>query len=130
MAAPAPQSSTTRPRRLVVKLTSGAEAPERANQALTVAATAAASGFDVSLWLTGEASWLGTTSATSYDLAHSADPLELLDAVAAAGTVTVCSQCAVRRGIESSGLRAGVRIVGAAVFVEEVTEPDVRALVY
>ena len=113
-----------------MKLTSGADAPERANQGLTVAATGAASGLDVSLWLTGEASWLGTASATSYELEHSADPLELLDAVLAAGTVTVCSQCAVRRGIDTAALREGVRIVGAAVFVDEATTPETTALVY
>ena len=45
-------------RTLVVKLTSGADAPERCAQAFTVAATAVASGVEVSLWLTGEASWL------------------------------------------------------------------------
>ena len=45
-------------RRLVVKVTAGAEAPERLSQAVTVAATAVASGVPVSLWLTGEASWL------------------------------------------------------------------------
>ena len=34
------------PRTLVVKLTSGVEAPERLSQAFTVAATAVASGVD------------------------------------------------------------------------------------
>jgi predicted peroxiredoxin len=42
-------------RRLVVKATAGADAPERCAQAFTVAAVAAASGPEVSLWLTGEA---------------------------------------------------------------------------
>ena len=44
-------------RRLVVKVTCGAEDPERCNQAFTVAATAVAAGADVGLWLTGEAAW-------------------------------------------------------------------------
>ena len=44
-------------RTLVVKVTCGAEDPERCNQAFTVAAAAVASGADVSLWLTGEAAW-------------------------------------------------------------------------
>ena len=44
-------------RSLVVKVTCGSDAPERCAQAFTVAATAVASGADVSLWLTGEASW-------------------------------------------------------------------------
>ena len=44
-------------RALVVKVTCGAEEPERCNQAFTVSAAAVASGADVSLWLTGEAAW-------------------------------------------------------------------------
>ena len=47
----------TRP--LVVKVTCGAEDPERCNQGFTVAATAVAAGAEVSLWLTGEAAWFG-----------------------------------------------------------------------
>ena len=45
-------------RSLVVKVTCGADDPERCNQAFTVAAAAAVSGVPVSLWLTGEAAWL------------------------------------------------------------------------
>ena len=41
--------------RLLLKVTCAAEAPERANQAFTVAAAACAAGAGVSLWLTGEA---------------------------------------------------------------------------
>jgi predicted peroxiredoxin len=44
--------------------------------------------------------------------------------------VTVCTQCAVRRGIGEDDLLAGVRIAGAAVFAEEILQPDVQALVY
>ena len=39
---------------LVVKVTCGTEALERLNQGFTVAATALASGVEVSLWLTGD----------------------------------------------------------------------------
>ena len=46
-------------RALVVKVTCGAEEPERCNQGFTVAATALAAGAEVSLWLTGEAAWFG-----------------------------------------------------------------------
>ena len=42
-------------RSLVVKVTAGADAPERCAQAFTVAATAVAAGAEVSLWLTGDA---------------------------------------------------------------------------
>ena len=44
-------------RSLVVKVTAGKDDQERCNQAFTVAATAVASGLQVSLWLTGEAAW-------------------------------------------------------------------------
>ncbi|HET8766680.1 MAG TPA: DsrE family protein, partial [Pedococcus sp.] len=84
--------------RLVVKVTSGVEALERLNQAFTVAATAAASGVDVSLWLTGEASWLAVPGrAEQVTLPYAAELAELRDAVLAAGTLTVCGQCAARR---------------------------------
>ncbi|HET7196977.1 MAG TPA: DsrE family protein [Nocardioides sp.] len=48
----------------------------------------------------------------------------------AGGQVTVCSQCAARRGIGEDDVIDGVRIAGAAVFAEEVLRPDVQALVY
>ena len=44
-------------RDLVVKVTCGADDPERANQAFVVASAAVASGARVSLWLAGEAAW-------------------------------------------------------------------------
>ena len=44
-------------RTLVVKVTCGTDDAERCNQGFTVAATAAASGVPVSVWLTGEAAW-------------------------------------------------------------------------
>ena len=46
-------------RPLVVKVTCGAEDAERLNQGFTVAAMAVSAGAEVSLWLTGEASWFG-----------------------------------------------------------------------
>jgi predicted peroxiredoxin len=44
-------------RSLLIKITCGVEAPERANQAWTVAAMGVAAGASVSVWLTGEAVW-------------------------------------------------------------------------
>jgi predicted peroxiredoxin len=44
--------------------------------------------------------------------------------------VTVCSQCAQRRGITEADLLPGVRIAGASAFVEESLAPDAQALVY
>jgi predicted peroxiredoxin len=51
-------------------------------------------------------------------------------AVLTSGTITVCSQCAARRGIVAGDLREGVTIAGAAVFAEQVLGDGVQALVY
>lgn len=118
-------------RSLVVKATAGADAPERCAQAFTVAATAAASGVNVSLWLTGESSWYALPGrAAEFELPQSAPLTDLLDAVLAAGRVTLCTQCAARRGITADDVLSGVRIAGAAVFVEESLAGDTQALVY
>jgi predicted peroxiredoxin len=118
-------------RRLVVKVTAGAESAERCAQAFTVAASALAAGAEVSLWLTGEATWLAVPgSAEAFELPHSAPLSELRDAVIAGGQLTVCTQCAARRDIGAADLMAGVRIAGAAVFVEEALADDAQALVY
>jgi predicted peroxiredoxin len=119
----------TRP--LVVKVTCGADEAERCNQGFTVATTAVAAGADVSLWLTGEAAWFGVPGRAEQFSLPLATPLsELLSAVLAAGRVTVCAQCAARRSITQDDLLPGVRIAGAAVFAEEVLQPDAQALVY
>lgn len=116
-------------RTLVVKATAGAEAPERCAQAFTVSATAVASGVPVSLWLTGEASWFATPGHT-VELAHSAPLTDLRDAVLAGGTLTLCTQCAARRGIGEADVLPGVRLAGAAVFVAEAMAEGAQALVY
>ncbi|MDX6358934.1 MAG: hypothetical protein QOH37_1988 [Nocardioidaceae bacterium] len=119
------------PRSLVVKVTCGAEAPERCSQGFTVAATALAAGAPVSLWLTGEAAWFGVPGrAEAFELAHAPALADLLTAIVNGGEVTVCSQCAVRRGIGESDLIEGVRLAGAPSYVEEVLAADVQALVY
>jgi len=118
-------------RSLVVKVTAGTDAPERCAQAFTVAATAVAAGVPVSLWLTGESAWFALPGqAEKFELPHSAPLPDLLAAVLSAGTVTVCTQCAVRRGIAPEDTLPGIRIAGAAVFVEEILADDVQALVY
>jgi predicted peroxiredoxin len=118
-------------RRLVVKATAGADAPERCAQAFTVAATAVAAGAEVSLWLTGESTWYALPGqAAGFELPHSAPLPDLLDAVLAGGRVTVCTQCAARRGITGPDLLTGVSIAGAAGFVEEVLADGAQALVY
>jgi predicted peroxiredoxin len=118
-------------RSLVVKVTAGADAPERCSQAFTVAATAAASGIAVSLWLTGESSWFALPGrAADFDLRHAAPLPDLIDAVLAGGTVTLCTQCAARRGIGETDVLPGVRIAGAATFVAEALADGAQALVY
>ncbi len=114
-----------------MKTTSGTERPEATNQAFTVAAAAVAAGADVSLWLTGESAWFALPGRAAELVLEHATPLpELLDLLVAEGRVTVCTQCAARRGITADDVLPGVRIAGAAVFVEESLRPDVQALVY
>lgn len=120
-------------RALVVKCTVGAEENvERCAQAFTVAATALAAGASVSLWLTGDATWLAVPGrAEAVELPYSAPFAELRDAVLAGGRMTVCTQCAARRGLsEDDDLVPGARIAGSASFVEEVLADGVQALVY
>lgn len=118
-------------RNLVVKVTAGTDAPERCSQAFTVASTAVASGAQVSLWLTGESAWFALPGrASEFELPHAAPLPGLLETLLAAGTVTLCTQCAARRGIEQDDVLPGVRIAGAATFAEEVLADDVQALVY
>lgn len=116
--------------RLVVKCTWGVERAETLFQAFTVAATAAMSGAEVSLWLTGDAVWHAVAASDDVELAYSPPLSELRDAVLASGTLTVCAQCALRRGIADSDLVDGARIAGAATFVEESLDPSATALVY
>src|SRR5918998_3628927 len=107
-------------RTLVVKVTPGADAPERCSQAFTVATTALAAGVDVSLWLTGESAWFALPGrAAEFELPHAAPLPDLLDSVLAAGRVTLCTQCAARREITEQDVIKGVRIAGAQVFVQE-----------
>ena len=115
----------------MVKATAGEDAPERCSQAFTVAAVGVASGVPVSLWLTGESAWFALPGrAERFELPESAPLAGLLEAVLAAGTVTLCTQCAARRRITADDVLPGVRIAGAQVFVEEILAPDTQALVY
>ena len=122
---------TTMARLLVVKATAGADAPERCSQAFTVASTAAASGVDVSFWLTGESTWFALPGrAAGFELPHAAPLPDLLDLLLANGRVTACTQCAARREIGPEDVLPGIRIAGAAVFVEEIMSDGAQALVY
>ncbi|WP_205857086.1 DsrE family protein, partial [Phytoactinopolyspora endophytica] len=93
---------------LVVKVTAGADAPERCSQAFTVATTALANGATVSLWLTGESAWFALPGrAAEFELPHAAPLPDLLDALLAGGSVTLCTQCAARREIGSDDIIPG-----------------------
>lgn len=129
--APGAPAPTTVPRSLVVKTTAGLERPEATNQAFTVAAAAVAAGAEVSVWLTGESAWFGLPGrAAELELEHAAPLPDLVATILEAGTLTVCTQCAARRGITEDDVLPGVRIAGAAVFVEESLRPGAQALVY
>ena len=118
-------------RLLVVKATAGADAPERCSQAFTVASTAVASGVDVSFWMTGESTWFALPArAAEFELPHAAPLPDLLAILLDSGRVTACTQCAARRGITPDDVLPGIRIAGAAVFVEEIMCDGAQALVY
>lgn len=118
-------------RPLVVKVTAGAEEPERCSQGFTVAAAAVSAGAQVSLWLTGEAVWLATPGrAETFELLLAAPLESLLEQLLTSGSVTVCTQCAARRSLGPANFVEGVRISGAASYVEEILRPDAQAVVY
>jgi len=100
-------------------------------QAMTVAATAVAAGVSVSVWLTGESTWLVVPGQVpDISLAHAAPVEDLVATVLAGGRLTVCTQCAARRDLGADDLLPGVRIAGAQTFVEEALADDVQALIY
>ena len=118
-------------RSMVVKVTVGDADPERCNQAFTIAAAAVAAGVPVSLWLTGEAAWFAVPGrAETFSLPHATPLAQLMDVVRANGQVTLCSQCAARRDLGEGDVLDGIRIAGAAVFVEESLADGAQALVY
>lgn len=118
-------------RSLLIKCTTGVEDPERVNQAFTVAATALAAGARVSLWLTGEATWLATPGAAEGFALDGAAPLaDSRDLILAEGRLVVCTQCAARRSLTERSLLPGAVLAGSASFVEEALAEGVQALVY
>lgn len=114
-----------------MKVTCGTDDPERSNQGLTVASAGVAAGVRVSLWLTGEAAWFATPGgAPDLGLPHATPAADLVEIVRAAGQVTLCTQCAAKRDLGEGDVLPGVRIAGAAVFVEEALTDGTQALVY
>jgi len=102
------------------------------SQALTVCSAAVAAGVQVSLWLTGDSVLLAVPGrvADLPVLPHAAPFSDLFESVRTLGAVTVCTQCAMRRGLTQDDLISGVRIAGATAFVEECLGEGVQALVY
>jgi predicted peroxiredoxin len=124
-------STETPPRALLIKITCGAEAPERANQAWTVAAMGIAAGAPVAVWLTGEAVWFAVPGRQpDLELPYATPVAELIETVRLGGTITVCTQCAARRELVVDDLVESATIQGAASFVEAALADNVQALVY
>ena len=118
-------------RSLLIKITCGAEAAERANQAWTVAAMGVAAGASVSVWLTGEAVWFAVPGRQpDLELSYATPVNELIETVRLGGAITVCTQCAARRELVVEDLIQPATIQGAATFVEAALADNVQALVY
>ena len=118
-------------RALLIKITCGAEAAERANQAWTVAAMGVTAGASVSVWLTGEAVWFAVPGRQpDLELPYATPVVELIEAVRLGGSITVCTQCAARRELVVQDLVESATIQGAASFVEAALAGNVQALVY
>ena len=124
-------STEIAPRSMIVKLTCGAEAAERANQAWTVAAAAVTAGAIVTVWLTGEGVWFAVPGRQP-DLAlpYATPAVDLVDTVRGAGRIVVCTQCAARRELTEADLLPGAVIAGAVTFVEAALADGVQVLVY
>ena len=116
---------------LVVKITHALEDPERAHIACNVAAVALASGIEVHVVLAIEGVHLARPEVAAQLVIEDAPAItDLLDAVYAGGTVTVCTPCATRRGLTAEDFRDGTQMAGSARFVELATAEGATALVY
>ena len=110
-------------RRFVIRLTHAGDDVERTGSALTVAATALASGVDVELWLIHDAVELAKPGAVeTLHLEHSPPLAELFASVLAGGKVFACTQCLLRRGIAAEDLIPGITPAGAAALVASLAE--------
>lgn len=116
-------------KRLVIKVTRAGDDAERAHIGVNVAATALAGGLEVHLFLAAEGVELARPGAT-LDVSEAPPVGDLLDAVYAGGTVTVCTPCATRRGYGEGDFRDGTQLAGSAAFVALLAEPDATGLVY
>ena len=118
-------------RSLVVKATHALMDPERAHIACNVAAVGISSGLEVHLFLAVEGVHLARPEvAAQLELAEAPPITDLLDAIYAGGTVTVCTPCATRRGLAQHHFRDETVMAGSAQFVELASAEGATALVY
>ena len=116
---------------LVIKSTTGFDRLETTNQALTVATAALTAEVPTSVWLTGDSVFLAVPGrANEFELAHGMGFADMIEMIRTHGTLTACVQCVVRRGLTAADLLDGVRIAGAASFVDEIMRAGTQALVY
>ena len=118
-------------RSLVVKATHALDDAERAHIACNVAAVALSSGLEVHLFLAVEGVHLARPEIAGQLVVEEAPPItDLLDALYAAGNVTVCTPCATRRGLTETDFREGTVLAGSAQFVALATAEGATAIVY
>lgn len=108
--------------RLLFTCTHHEDDPERATLPFIAATVAAAAGQDAIVVCTVDAVRIGTPAGAEAINAPGFPPLKQLydELIAAGGQVWLCSSCTTPRGIDESMLTDGARIVGAAVFIEEI----------
>jgi predicted peroxiredoxin len=116
---------------LVIKVTNALNDPERAHLGCNVAAVALASGLDVHLFLAAEGVHLARPEVAEQLKVPDAPPItDLLQAIYAAGTVTVCTPCATRRGLGEDNFLPATIMAGSARFVELLADEGTTGLVY
>ena len=116
---------------MVVKVTHSLDDPERAHIGCNVAAVALASGLEVFVFLAIEGVHLARDEVAGQLVVPDAPPIaDLLDALYAGATVTVCTPCATRRGLGADDFRDGTELAGSARFVELATAEGATAVVY
>ena len=116
---------------LVVKVTHALDDPERAHLGCNVASVALASGVEVHVFLAVEGVHLARPGVPDDLVVPEAPPIgDLLDALYAGATVTVCTPCMLRRGLAEADFRPGTVFAGSAQFVERATATGASALVY
>lgn len=118
-------------RSMVVKVTHSLDDPERSHIACNVATVALASGLEVFVFLALEGVHLARPEIPAQVEVTEAPPIgDLLDALYAGASVTVCTPCATRRGLGANDFRPGTQLAGSARFVELASAEGATALVY